>query len=155
MISLARMAAKMPPAPAAVAVEMRAIILLPPQLRRFVMLPPAGGNASAAPRFVLIEDMLAHIELDGFFPERELREHGMFRVLRDSEVEVDEEALDLVRMFEVALKRRRKGVAIRLDVDAAMPVAMRDWLSSQMKVVSPSQSAASRPKSSAPSTEPA
>lgn len=82
--------------------------------------------------------MLSHIELEGFFPERELREHGMFRVLRDSEVEVDEEALDLVRMFEVALKRRRKGVAIRLDVDAEMPSQMREWLTSMMKVVNPS-----------------
>jgi polyphosphate kinase len=123
---------------AAIPDEMRAILLMPPQLRRFVALPAAApaepGAPHEAPLFVLVEDMLSHIELDGFFPERELREHGMFRVLRDSEVEVDEEAVDLVRMFEVALKRRRKGVAIRLDVDADMPVSMREWLATQMNV---------------------
>jgi polyphosphate kinase len=119
---------------AAIPDEMRAILLLPPQLRRFLRLP-SRGNASATPempRFVLVEDMLTSIELDGFFPERELRERGMFRVLRDSEVEVDEEAVDLVRMFETALKRRRKGVAIRLDVDKGMPPSMREWLASAM-----------------------
>ena len=117
---------------AAIPDELRALLLLPPQLRRFIKLPFRNTSRFDVPRFVLVEDMLTTIELDGFFPERELRERGMFRVLRDSEVEVDEEAVDLVRMFETALKRRRKGVAIRLDVDARMPSSMREWLASAM-----------------------
>jgi polyphosphate kinase len=143
--------------------EMRAILLLPQKISRFIRLPdqaeqsgpthvvsnssntaglammPAAegsGGSSAArssgARFVLVEDMLSTVELKSFFPEREIKEKGMFRVLRDSEVEVDEEAVDLVRMFETALKRRRKGAVVRLDVESTMPEGMRKWLSAKM-----------------------
>jgi polyphosphate kinase len=136
--------------------EMRAILLLPQKISRFIRLPdkrePSGvqhevsnssntaglavmgqkaaGNGAA--RFVLVEDMLSSVELKSFFPERDIKEKGMFRVLRDSEVEVDEEAVDLVRMFETALKRRRKGAVIRLDVESSMPEGMRKWLTASM-----------------------
>lgn len=95
-------------------------------------LPPGGGECGA--RFVLVEDVLATLELDAFFPDFTLLARGMFRVLRDSEVEVDEEAVDLVRMFETALKKRRKGVVIRIFVGDSMSGEQRIALTSAMKV---------------------
>jgi polyphosphate kinase 1 len=139
--------------------EMKAILLIPPRLRRFIRLPAAAGGATtpalnltgsnrasaagtrsqsspAAPpltRFIPIEDVL-RMHLQFFFPDFAVAEEGMFRILRDSEVEVDEEAVDLVRMFESALKRRRKGQVIHLTVDAAMPAELRAFLASQLGV---------------------
>ena len=154
----------------AIPTEMRAILLLPQKISRFIRLPDleeessqmhgvsnssdtaglavrggtvgAGGAGAGSKalrhqgaRFVLVEDMLSSVELKSFFPEREIKEKGMFRVLRDSEVEVDEEAVDLVRMFETALKRRRKGAVIRLDVESSMPEGMRKWLTAKMNLL--------------------
>jgi polyphosphate kinase len=79
-------------------------------------------------RFVLAEDIIRTF-LGSFFPNFRVREVGTFRLLRDSEVEIDEEAIDLVRMFESALKRRRKGVVIHLAVDSNMPPEMVHFLS--------------------------
>ena len=59
----------------------------------------------------------------------------MFRILRDSEVEVDEEAVDLVRMFEKALKRRRKGVVVDLVVDSTMPEALLSFLAEKLGIL--------------------
>jgi hypothetical protein len=79
-------------------------------------------------RFVLAEDAIKTF-LGSFFPNFRVREVGTFRLLRDSEVEIDEEAIDLVRMFESALKRRRKGVVIHVAVDSNMPPEMVSFLS--------------------------
>jgi polyphosphate kinase len=67
------------------------------------------------------------------FPPFSLVAHGLFRILRDSELEIDEEAEDLVRTFESALKRRRRGSVIRLAVNAAMKTEMREMLRRQLK----------------------
>lgn len=78
---------------------------------RFIRIP--GG----ATRFVLLENVIACF-LNQLFPGFEISGQGIFRVIRDSEMEIDEEAEDLVRTFESALKRRRRGNVIRLTVDA-------------------------------------
>ncbi len=91
---------------------MRALLPLPPQVDRFVRLP---GSAGCGIRFVALEDVVA-LNLPHLFPGFILAERGLFRLIRDTGVEFEEEAEDLVRSYETALKRRRRGQAIRLTV---------------------------------------
>ncbi len=98
---------------------MQALIPLPSQVERFIRLP-AGATSAAPIRFFMLED-LVELCLHRLFPGFRVLGHGMFRLIRDTDVEFEEEAEDLVRSYETALKRRRRGVAIHLAVDAAMP----------------------------------
>jgi polyphosphate kinase len=102
-------------------VRLQALILIPASIPRFVRLP---GNRI---RFLPVEQMIA-LFLDHLFPGFAVVAQGVFRVLRDSEVELEEEAEDLVRTFETALKRRRRGHVIHLAVDARMPTDLRRFL---------------------------
>ncbi|HET6618356.1 MAG TPA: RNA degradosome polyphosphate kinase [Dongiaceae bacterium] len=96
---------------------LRALLPLPSQLPRFIRLPGADPRNI---RFLTIEDM-AGLYLDRLFPQFEVISKGHFRLTRDSEIEIMEEAEDLVRHYESALKRRRRGTVIRLKVNAEMP----------------------------------
>ncbi len=100
---------------------MRALLPLPSQIERFVRLPavPQGHI-----RFVMLEDIIG-LFLDRLFPGFRVTGQGMFRLIRDTDVEFEEEAEDLVRSYETALKRRRRGVAIHLTLSAAMPEELR------------------------------
>ena len=98
--------------------RMRALTPLPPQLDRFLRLPKRGR--STAVRFMRMEAIVSHFA-DRLFPGMKVLALGAFRVLRDSDIEIEEEAEDLVRLFETALKRRRRGSVIRLEIDATMP----------------------------------
>ena len=105
---------------------MRALLPLPPQVERFIRLPaaaPAAPGERAPIRFVLLEDLIV-LFLRRLFPGFVTAEHGLFRLIRDTDVEFEEEAEDLVRSYETALKRRRRGRAIHLTVDARMPADM-------------------------------
>jgi polyphosphate kinase len=104
---------------------LKALLPLPPQIDRFVRLP--GPTA----RFVILEELLL-LFLDRLFPGFELRGSGAFRVVRDSEMEIDEEAEDLVQTFESALKRRRRGVVIRLKVSSRMPEELLQFVASEL-----------------------
>jgi polyphosphate kinase len=106
--------------------QLRALLPIPSQLERFVRLP----NAPA--RFLPLEDWI-FLFLHKLFPDFEVLECGSFRVIRDSEMEIDEEAEDLVRTFESALKRRRRGSVIRLTYNADMPKQLRDLICSEMR----------------------
>ena len=97
------------------------MIPLPPHIRRFVRLPGRGV------RFVRMEH-LVEMFLNHLFPGFDVKAMGCFRVLRDSDVEIEEEAEDLVRVFESALKRRRRGNVIRLKVDADIPDSLRGFV---------------------------
>ncbi|MFN4088783.1 MAG: RNA degradosome polyphosphate kinase [Alphaproteobacteria bacterium] len=93
---------------------MDALLPLPLRIERFVRLP------GSAVRFIALEELIG-LFLDRFFPGFEVLGKGYFRVIRDSEMEIDEEAEDLVRTFETALKRRKRGHVVRLAVNASMP----------------------------------
>ena len=107
---------------------MRALVTLPPQLDRFIRLP---ASAEGGIRFALLEDVVA-LNLNHLFPGFIPAERGLFRLIRDTDVEFEEEAEDLVRSYETALKRRRRGRAIRLSVDARMPADMIDFVAEEM-----------------------
>jgi polyphosphate kinase len=107
--------------------QLRALIVLPPQIARFIRLP---GKAI---RFLPLETLIG-LYLDRLFPGFTAIGLGYFRMIRDSEMEIEEEAEDLVRLFESALKRRRRGIVIRLKVNAAMPEDLRAFVIDQLDV---------------------
>ncbi|MEM7568673.1 MAG: polyphosphate kinase 1, partial [Pseudomonadota bacterium] len=104
-----------------------ALLPLPPKVSRFVRLP---GDPI---RFVSLESLLT-LFLDRLFPGYEVISHGAFRVIRDSDIEVEEEAEDLVRVFETLLKRRRRGNVIRLKVQAPMPANLKRIVIRELEV---------------------
>jgi len=106
-----------------------ALLPVPPQVARFIRLPEAEGEI----RFIRLEALLG-LFLDRLFPGYAIRGRAIFRVLRDSDMLIEEEAEDLVRQFETALKRRRKGEAIRLTVSADAPAALKARIAEQMGV---------------------
>ena len=103
------------------------LVLLPGKFERFIRLP--GDN----PRFIRLEQLILRFS-DLLFPGFECKGGGFFRVLRDSDIEVEEEAEDLVRLFETMIKRRRRGNVIRLSVNAAMPESLRTFLTHELNV---------------------
>src|SRR4051794_5397282 len=103
------------------------LVLLPGKFERFVRLP--GDH----PRFIRLEQLILRFS-DLLFPGFECKGGGFFRVLRDSDIEIEEEAEDLVRLFETMIKRRRLGNVIRLSIDAAMPEQVRSFLMHELKV---------------------
>jgi len=104
-----------------------ALLPVPRQTRRFVRLP---GDMV---RFISVENCIG-LFLGRLFPNYSIRGDGIFRLIRDSEMEVDEEAEDLVRVFESALKRRRRGHVIRLEVNAEMPERLLKMVKRQLKI---------------------
>ncbi len=109
---------------------MAALVPLPAQVERFVRLP-APADTTQPIRFVLLEQ-LATLCLDRLFPGFRVLGQGMFRLIRDTDVEFEEEAEDLVRSYETALKRRRRGVAIHLSVNAGMSDELRDLIADEL-----------------------
>jgi len=106
---------------------LRALLPLPSQVERFTRLP------GTAIRFLPLEEFVL-LFLDHVFPGFRMETQGLFRVIRDSEMDVDEESEDLVRMFESALKRRRRGHVIRLTFNEGIPDDLRRLVINEMHV---------------------
>jgi len=98
--------------------DINALVPIPHRLDRFIRLPGEAIRAIAV-------EQVAGMFMDRLFPGFDVLGKGCFRVIRDSELEIDEEAEDLVRLFESALKRRRRGNVVRLACDASMPPGLR------------------------------
>ena len=109
--------------------SLKALLPIPQQIARFVPLPARDGEN----RFLPLEELLL-LHLNMLFPGYTDRGHCAFRVLRDSDLEVEDEAEDLVREFEVALKRRRRGQVIRLKLTAGAPPELRALIMEELGV---------------------
>ncbi len=109
--------------------RLQALLPIPGQIDRFITLPAADGKA----RFLPLEELL-RLHIGALFPGYTLSGSCLFRVLRDSDLELEEEAEDLVREFETALKRRRRGEVVRLQISAGAPEDLKAEIIDQLDV---------------------
>ncbi|MBX7247561.1 MAG: polyphosphate kinase 1 [Caulobacteraceae bacterium] len=115
--------------------QLYALIPVPSQVKRFWELPaeaPTGRKGPPRRRFLTLEAFLL-LFVDYLFPGCDLLAHGVFRLIRDSDIEIEEEAEDLVREFEALLKQRRLGEVVRVKMEAAMPADLREFIVEQLK----------------------
>ncbi|KIN64363.1 Polyphosphate kinase [Sulfitobacter noctilucicola] len=108
---------------------LQALLPVPAKIDRFIALPAPEGTL----RYLPLEDLLV-IHIPDLFPGYKLKSHFEFRVLRDSDLEVEDEAEDLVREFEVALKRRRRGEVVRLTHSVGAPEKLKSVVMAELGV---------------------
>jgi polyphosphate kinase len=109
-----------------------ALVPIPPQLQRFIRLPDVGRVV----RFLPLEKVVT-MYLDRLFPAHAVLGSGVFRILRDSDVEFEEEAEDLMLLFENLLKQRRRGSVIHMKCSATMPNDLREFIADHLDLDPP------------------
>jgi len=115
--------------------EQIAILPFPQKLPRFIALPDTAKKKSRAQRFVRLEDII-ELNWESLFPRSVKHASTLLRIVRDSDLDVEEEAEDLVRYFERAVKRRRRGRVIRIKIAAPAPANLVQFIISQLQVES-------------------
>ncbi len=114
---------------------MAALLRVPLNMDRFIQLRHSG-DAAGEPRnfrFISLEHVIG-LFIGQLFPGYVIEGEGAFRLIRDSDIEIEEEAEDLVRVYESALKRRRRGSVIRLEMAGDMPVRLRRMVTEALDV---------------------
>jgi len=111
---------------------MSGLIPIPSQLERFIRMR-AENQPDKEIRFIQMEQLIGMF-LEKLFMGFEVKAKGAFRVLRDSDIELQEEAEDLVRSYETLLKRRRRGLVIRLELESRMPEQLRALVAAELEV---------------------
>ncbi|MBI1275696.1 RNA degradosome polyphosphate kinase [bacterium] len=115
--------------------RMIAVLPFPNKLGRFVKLPARHGKGAHPSSVRLVQtETLIQIFLDSLFPGYEVLASGTFRVLRDSDLEVSDEAEDLVRTYEKAVKDRKRGEVIRLKVARHMTPFLQRFVAEKLEV---------------------
>ncbi|MEZ5954546.1 MAG: RNA degradosome polyphosphate kinase [Hyphomonas sp.] len=104
------------------------IVPLPSFVRRFIRLPKSPKGVL---RFIPLEDVIG-LFVGDLFPGFKERNRCLFRIVRDSDIEIEEEAEDLIREFEVLLKQRRRGRIVRLRMQSSAPKHLRDFIAREI-----------------------
>lgn len=108
-----------------------ALVPVPAQVKRFWSLATDGRSTPGRSRYLTLESLLM-LFIDHLFPGCDVLERGVFRLIRDSDIEIEEEAEDLVMEFEEALKQRRMGSVVRIKIEASMPDDLRTFITNEM-----------------------
>ena len=115
--------------------HMVALVPIPTGVKRFYEIRPTAKTEGVRPeskrKFITLEDLVG-LFLNRLFPGFDIEARGVFRLIRDSDIELEEEAEDLVREFEALLKQRRLGSVVRIKISADMPDDLRTFIVEQL-----------------------